>query len=66
MLIQKPEGAEGTEPAAPASPARVDNLICYFEGQFVPLGEIDPPLLEIAPGHAVACHDVARSKEGAR
>lgn len=39
MLTQKPEGAEGTEPAAPGTPARVDNLICYFEGQYVPLAE---------------------------
>jgi branched-chain amino acid aminotransferase len=39
MLTHKPEGVEGTEPATPGSTMRVDQLICYFEGQYVPLGE---------------------------
>jgi branched-chain amino acid aminotransferase len=38
MLTEKPEGVEGTEPAAPGPSVRVDNLISYFEGDYVPLG----------------------------
>ena len=39
MLTQKPEGAKGHGPAASGTPMRVDQLTCYFEGDYVPLGE---------------------------
>jgi oligopeptide transport system ATP-binding protein len=54
-----PRGGEG----APLEPGG-----CPFRDRcpyaFETCVEIDPPLLEIAPGHAVACHDVARSRKG--
>jgi branched-chain amino acid aminotransferase len=37
MLTEQPEGAEGAHPATSGSPVRVDNLTCYFEGQYVPM-----------------------------
>jgi branched-chain amino acid aminotransferase len=37
MLTHKTQGAEGTGPAASGNPVRIDNLICYFEGEYVPM-----------------------------
>ena len=37
MLTHKTQEADGTRPAASGSAVRVDNLITYFEGQFVPM-----------------------------
>jgi len=61
MLTQKPEGVEGTEPAAPASPARVDNLICYFEGEFVPLGEAKVSIMTAAFMYGTAVFEGIRA-----
>jgi branched-chain amino acid aminotransferase len=61
MLIQKPEGAEGTEPAAPGTLARVDNLICYFEGQYVPLGEAKVSIMTAAFMYGTAVFEGIRA-----
>ncbi|HXG40629.1 MAG TPA: branched-chain amino acid transaminase, partial [Candidatus Limnocylindrales bacterium] len=39
MLTEKPTPTETPAPRAARSPVELDQLICYFEGRFVPLGE---------------------------
>jgi len=61
MLTQKPEGVEGTQPAAPGSPARVDNLICYFEGDFVALGDAKVSIMTAAFMYGTAVFEGIRA-----
>jgi branched-chain amino acid aminotransferase len=39
MLTHKPEKAAGASPATSGTGAQTADLVCYFEGQFVPLAE---------------------------
>ena len=61
MLIQKPEGAEGTTPAAPGTSVRVDNLICFFEGDYVPLGEAKVSIMTSAFMYGTAVFEGIRA-----
>jgi branched-chain amino acid aminotransferase len=61
MLTQKPEGVEGTNPAASGTPARVDNLICYFEGQYVPLAEAKVSIMTSAFMYGTAVFEGIRA-----
>jgi branched-chain amino acid aminotransferase len=61
MLIQKREGAEGTEPAAPDTGARVDELICYFEGQYVPLRDAKVSIMTAAFMYGTAVFEGIRA-----
>ena len=37
MLTHKPHGSQGTSPSSAVTPRPVEDLIAYFEGEFVPL-----------------------------
>jgi branched-chain amino acid aminotransferase len=39
MLTENPSGRESTKPHHSPSPGDLDDLICYFEGSFVPMSE---------------------------
>jgi len=61
MLIQKREGAEGTKPAAPDSGVRVDELIAYFEGQYVPLRDAKVSIMTAAFMYGTAVFEGIRA-----
>jgi branched-chain amino acid aminotransferase len=61
MLIQKPEGAEGTDPAASGNPARVDQLTCYFEGDYVALADAKVSIMTSAFMYGTAVFEGIRA-----
>jgi branched-chain amino acid aminotransferase len=61
MLTQKPREASGHGTAASASPVRVDQLLCYFEGQYVPLGEAKVSIMTAAFMYGTAVFEGIRA-----
>jgi branched-chain amino acid aminotransferase len=61
MLTHKPQGAKGTVPAASASAVRVDELICYFEGQYVPMRDAKVSIMTAAFMYGTAVFEGIRA-----
>jgi branched-chain amino acid aminotransferase len=61
MLTQKPREASGHGRAASGTPARVDHLISYFEGQYVPLGEAKVSIMTSAFMYGTAVFEGIRA-----
>jgi branched-chain amino acid aminotransferase len=61
MLTQKPREAKGHGPAASRTPVRVDQLTCYFEGQYVPLGEAKVSIMTTAFMYGTAVFEGMRA-----